>query len=92
MNKPNNETLARWADMTENNAHSEVLVEIAEWYAKESGFDKFAVALKYVADEHERNGSLTYELMVVRGIVMSAMMKQILDEDEDVFAAVNACL
>ncbi len=70
--------LLRWKGMTERNEHSEVLVEIADFFVENmdhDGLDVFASSLEAIRDEHAANGSLTTELMDRRWTCFSNLME-----------------
>ncbi len=71
-----NKTISRWAELTDNNCHTLVKIEIAKYF----GFDTYQKILELIDAEHDRIGYIASYLSQIRLIIGEAMMERIHDE------------
>ena len=84
--------LLRWHDMTERNEHSEVLAEIAGFFAEHMDSEAVEVCadtLEAIRDEHEAAGSLSTELADRRWTCFTNLMEIVGGEHPTAIAVVR---
>ena len=85
--------LDEWAEMTENNCHSECLADIASYFAdelKNPAFDLVAYELNRIRAEHNERGHLTTDLRIERNAANEELERLISEEyGADVLQAVR---